>query len=106
MLIWPAPAAPRACMQRLMSPIRGFRQDFPFVTPPVTWQVECTGMFPECVMTSSRVALDHSPAPFAKGRHIAVTLPGYALELIRIADVRLQPREVGKRLPVGGRILF
>ena len=63
-------------------------------------------MFPECVMKSRGVALDHSPAPFGRGRHIAVTLPGYALELIRIADVRLQPREVGKRLPSGGRILF
>src|SRR5271165_1991980 len=47
----PAPATPRACMQRLMFPIRGFRPDFPFVTPPVTPQVVYGLMFPECVGT-------------------------------------------------------
>src|ERR1700685_680766 len=46
----PAPAAPRAFMQRLMFPMRGFHQHFPFVTPSVTWQVGSTAMFSGCVV--------------------------------------------------------
>jgi len=35
-----------------MFPMRGFHQDFPFVTPPVTWQVERAAMFRGCVAMS------------------------------------------------------
>src|ERR1700722_1099663 len=48
----PAPATPRAFMQRFMFPMRGFRRHFPFVTRAVTWQVVRHGMFRECVAMS------------------------------------------------------
>jgi hypothetical protein len=35
-----------------MFPMRGFRLDFPFVTPPVTHQVEYASMFREYVLMS------------------------------------------------------
>src|ERR1700730_18336889 len=46
----PAPAAPRASTQRFMFPMGGFRRHFPFVTPAVTHQVVCVGIFRECVL--------------------------------------------------------
>src|SRR5580700_5978009 len=48
----PAPAAPRASTQRFMFPMGGFRRHFPFVTPAVTHQVVCAGIFRECVLMS------------------------------------------------------
>ena len=81
---WPAPAAPRAWMQRFMFPIRGFRLDFPFVTPPVTCLVELALMFheyvaaPTCVLALPPLTVRASAPP---GRHIAVTLPCFSLEV-------------------------
>src|ERR1700753_406597 len=48
----PAPAAPRAFMQRLIFPMRGFQEHFPFVTRAVTWLVERLAMFRQCVLMS------------------------------------------------------
>src|SRR5580692_8840357 len=80
----PAPATPRAFMQRLMFPMRGFRQDFPFVTPSVTWQVEWTAMFHGCVAMSGVLArlprLTGMWPPLGRRRHLGVTWPAFALE--------------------------
>ena len=54
------PPGRSAClMQRLMFPMRGFRPHFPFVTLPVTCQVECAVMFPEYVVMSCPGASNH-----------------------------------------------
>jgi hypothetical protein len=82
-----------------MFPIRGFHQDFPFVTPAVTRQVERPAMFPECVVMSAHwVRLAPREAARA-GRHIAVTLPGDALEMAGARVVRYIHATSGKRLP-------
>jgi hypothetical protein len=62
-------------MQRFMFPMGGFRQHFPFVTPPVTWQVKWTAMFPGCVVMSgfsARLPLLTGMCPRLGG---GVTLP-------------------------------
>jgi hypothetical protein len=58
-----------------MFPMRGFRLDFPFVTPPVTRQVEYAVMFPEYVVAPAWRRGIASIARPPSRRHIAVTLP-------------------------------
>jgi hypothetical protein len=71
-------------MQRFIFPMRGFRQDFPFVTPSVTWQVEWTAMFHGCVAMSGVLArlprLTGMWPPLGRRRHLRETLPAFALE--------------------------
>jgi hypothetical protein len=78
-------------MQRFMFPMRGFHRDFPFVTPAVTQQVKRPLMFPECVGMSAQYAQLRAPRRLAgvrgQWRHIAVTLPGLALERAGKRDV-------------------
>src|ERR1700722_17321657 len=91
-------------MQRFILPMRGFHQYFPFVTPPVTWQVEWSAMFRGCVAMSGVMArlprLTGICAPLGRRRHIAVTLPGAALERAAAPDVTLTPRKVRYALTV------
>jgi hypothetical protein len=93
-------------MQRLMFPMRGFHQHFPFVTPSVTWQVEWTAMFPGCVVMSGVLArlprLGGTWPPLGRRRHIAVTLPDAAPERPAGPDVRLR-EQTGKRLRQAGQ---
>src|ERR1700735_1292042 len=97
-------------MQRLMFPMRGFHQHFPFVTPSVTWQVEWTAMFPGCVAMSGVLArlarLAGTWPPSGRRRHMAVTWPEAALERPAGPDVRVSHARPGRRLPQclrGGR---
>src|SRR5579863_9207590 len=65
-----------------MFPMRGFRRDFPFVTPAVTWQVRHAPMFRECVAMSAFPQAGDGYLARCLRRHIAVTLPAYGLEAL------------------------